>query len=291
MGKLTVLDGGLFSTIQDEGRFGFRKFGVPISGAMDSVSYKLVNTLVGNLSDFPVVEFSLKGGKYKFDSDAFIAITGALMNPKLNGEQIQMNTSIKVEAESILELGFAQKGVRTYLGISGVWDIKKVMDSYSTCIQGKFGGYKGRILQAGDEIRWEDQSHDYEVKSLSKGKNPYFSSKITVDFIAGPEWDWLTENEQNFFLATSFKIDSRSNRMGIRLDMNEEIRIRKRNMKSSGVIPGIIQLPPNGKPIVLMYDGQTVGGYPRIGKIVDSDLHRVAQVPPNGIIRFNKSEI
>ena len=291
MGKLTVLDGGLFSTIQDEGRFGFRKFGVPISGAMDSESYKLANTLVGNPSDFPVVEFSLKGGKYKFDSEAFIAITGALMNPKLNGEQIQMNTSIKVEAGSILELGFAQKGVRAYLGISGVWDIKKVMESYSTCISGQFGGYKGRILQAGDEIKWQDQSHDYEVKSLSKGKTPYFSSKITVNFIAGPEWDWLTEKEQRNFLATSFKVDSRSNRMGIRLEMNEQIGIQKREMKSSGVIPGIIQLPPNGKPIVLMHDGQTVGGYPRIGKIVDSDLHRVAQVPPNGIIRFNKGKI
>lgn len=291
MGKLTVLEGGVFSTIQDEGRSGYRKFGIPVSGAMDSISYRLANTLVGNPSDFPAIEFSLKGGKYRFDSEAFIAITGALMNPRINDLEVQMNTSIRVDAGSVLELGFAQKGVRAYLGIKGVWDIKKVMESYSTCIQGKFGGYKGRVLQAGDKIRWQDQSHDYEVKSLSKEKIPYYSSKVNVDFYIGPEWNLLSKKEKEKFLSTSFTIDSRSNRMGIRLDTETPLVVKEFNMKSSGVMPGIIQLPQNGKPIILMNDAQTVGGYPRIGKIVDSDLNRIAQVPPNGTIRFKKSEI
>jgi len=164
------------------------------------------------------------------------------------------------------------------------------MGSYSTYTQGNFGGVEGRTLKKGDVIHWENEKAIFKSLSISKDLIPYYSSKITVEFVTGPEWNRLEEKEQIKFLKTSFKVSSKSNRMGIRLETDEPISVINSDMRSSGVIPGIIQLPPSGNPIILMKDGQTVGGYPRIGKVKDSHLNRVAQLPPNGIIRFKKAK-
>lgn len=292
MGSLTVLDGGLFTTIQDGGRERFRKFGVPVSGVMDEEAYLSANKLVDNSKGSPVLECTLKGGKYRFDSRAVIAITGALMSPKINGNEVEVNTSVLVEKGSILELGFAKKGCRTYIAIQGRWNIKRVMGSYSTYTQGNFGGFEGRTLKKEDMLKWEDSSNvsDFKKSTLPKDQIPYYSSKITAEFVPGPEWNWLSKKEQEKFFSSSFNVSSKSNRMGIRLDSEEPVSINNPDMRSSGVIPGIIQLPPGGNPIILMKDGQTVGGYPRIGKILDVHLNRIAQLPPNGTIRFKKSE-
>lgn len=286
MSKLQVIDGGLFTTIQDSGREGYRKFGVPISGAMDMQSYKNANKLVGNNEDDPVLEFTLKGGVYKFDSDAVIAITGALMSPNLNEDEIEMNTSIQVTKGDILKIGFAEKGCRAYLAIQGEWDIDEMMGSYSTYVLGKFGGLDGSKLKEGDGILWRNSASDFLERKLPKEEIPYYSSKLTVEFITGPEWEWLSVESQEQFLSTSFKVSSKSNRMGIRLETEEPILSQKSGMRSSGVIQGVIQLPPNGNPIILMKDGQTVGGYPRMGTIPEIYLDRIAQLPPNGIVRF-----
>ncbi|MEP1151324.1 MAG: biotin-dependent carboxyltransferase family protein [Balneola sp.] len=286
MSKLKVIDGGLFSTIQDSGREGYRKFGVPISGAMDMQSFKNANKLVGNKEDDPVIEFTLKGGVYKFNSDAVIAITGALMNPNLNDNKVEMNSSIQVRKGDILKIGFAEKGCRAYLAIQGEWELDEEMGSYSTYEFGKFGGLDGSKLKAGDEISWKNTDTDFFKRTLPKDEIPYYSSKLTVEFITGPEWEWLTVENQEEFLNTSFKVSSKSNRMGIRLETEEPILTQKAGMRSSGVIPGVIQLPPNGSPIILMKDGQTVGGYPRIGTIPEIYLDRIAQLPPNGTVRF-----
>ncbi len=288
MGKLTVLDSGLMSTVQDKGRIGFRKFGVPVSGVMDESSFSLANELVGNPKEAPVIEMALKGGSYRFESDSIIAITGAQMKPMINKKGVKLNSGIKVKAGEVLEFGYAEKGCRCYLSIRGKWQIKKVMGSCSTYVTGKFGGFEGRSLLKGDEIYWEERDTDFKLFSAPNEKIPYFSSKLSVDFVPGPEWDWISKKEQHKFLNTEFKISSKSNRMGIRLESDSKIENPKREMISSGVIPGIIQLPPNGRPIILMRDGQTVGGYPRIGKVLDIHLDRLAQLPINGILRFKK---
>lgn len=290
MGKLTVLDSGLLSTVQDKGRTGFRKLGVPVSGVMDESSFSLANELVGNPKEAPVIEMALRGGSYKFETDSIIAITGAQMKPMINKNGVKLNSGIKVNAGDILEFGYAEKGCRCYLSIRGEWQIKKVMGSCSTYMAGEFGGFEGRNLLKGDEIYWEERDTDFKLFSIPNEKIPYFSSKLTVDFVPGPEWDWISKKEQHKLLNTEFKISSKSNRMGIRLESDSKIEIQKREMISSGVIPGIIQLPPNGYPIILMKDGQTVGGYPRIGKVVDIHLNRLAQLPPNGSIKFNKKD-
>lgn len=288
MGKLTVLDGGLFTTIQDKGRSGYRKYGVPSSGVMDISAYKKANFLAGNSKNAPVLECTLKGGKYQFNTDATIAITGALMNPGINDNEIGMNTSVKVRAGETLELGFAKKGCRAYVAIRGSWDIDKVMGSCSTFTLGKFGGLNGTPLKKGDQISWQEIPESLEPRTLQNDGIPYYSSKITIEFIPGPEWDQLNDQEKDKFLNSSFRVSSKSNRMGIRLESEKPIVMNQVDMKSSGVIPGIIQIPPNGLPIILMKDGQTVGGYPRIGKILDIHLNRIAQVPINGTIKFKE---
>lgn len=286
MGKLTVIDGGLFTTIQDLGRIGFRKYGVPTSGVMDQKSYELANWLVGNSNGSPVLELTMKGGRYRFESDAVIAITGALMNPKVNGLEVEMNYSLEIKKGDEFELGFASRGCRAYLAIQGELKGAKVMESYSTYTLGKFGGFKGRTLQKGDILEWETRDQDFEVQAAPKEKIPYFSSKITVRIMKGIEWNWISETSKKQLLNSRFEISSQSNRMGIRLD-GISLEGKAQQMISSPVIPGIIQLPPNGKPIILMQDGQTVGGYPRIAKVLDEDLWRLGQVKPGDQISFN----
>lgn len=288
MAKLTVKDGGLFTTIQDIGRVGYRKYGIPVSGVMDVYSYKKANYLVGNAENDPVLECTLKGGKYQFDSDAVIALTGAVMNPSIEGSKIEMNTSVLIKKGETLDLGFAEKGCRCYLAIRGEWVIDRILGSCSTFVTGKFGGLKGSELKEDDVIVWKNKKNSFEGRVLEKTEIPYFSSKITVEFVPGPEWDILTDHLKKQFLTTSFKVSSKSNRMGIRLETNDPLIIKMSDMKSSGVIPGIIQLPPNGLPIILMKDGQTIGGYPRIGKILEVHLSRLAQLPPNGAVKFKK---
>lgn len=117
MGKLVVIDGGLFTTVQDEGRFGFRKYGVPVSGVMDNSAFELVNSLVGNSPDTPVLEMTLKGGRYRFESDSVIAFAGANMNPTVNGKSVELNSTLKISAGDILEFEYASRGCRCYLGI------------------------------------------------------------------------------------------------------------------------------------------------------------------------------
>lgn len=288
MGKLVVIDGGLFTTVQDAGRFGFRKYGVPISGVMDNSAFELVNSLVGNSPETPVLEMTLKGGKYRFESDSVIALTGANMNPTVNGISVELNSGLEIKSGDILEFEYARRGCRCYLGVRGIWGIERILGSCSTYTEGNFGGIEGRTLQKGDQLHWKEIQTDFQSYTLSQEEIPYYSSKLTVEFIPGPEWNWLSKKEQDKFLSTEFKISSESNRMGIRLNSDFQIEGKKREMVSSGVISGIIQLPPSGSPIILMKDGQTVGGYPRIGKVLDIHLDRLAQVQPNGTIRFKK---
>ncbi len=285
MGNLRVLNAGLFSTIQDIGRKGFRKYGVPVSGAMDEKAYELSNWLVGNESGAPVLELTMSGGKYRFETEACIAITGADMKPSINSQTVAINKTLTVKAGDTLSLKFSDRGCRSYLAIRGQLEIDSVMNSYSTYTVGGFGGFHGRSLQTGDILNWEEASWKAEMLEVKKEEIPYYSSKVTIKVMPAPEWDWLSEKEQNVVLSQKFSVDSSSNRMGIRL-IGDKIDAPDIQMTSSPVMPGIIQLPKSGDPIVLMTDGQTIGGYPRILKVLNSELWRLGQVKPGDHVSF-----
>ena len=290
MGQLTVLEGGLFTTVQDAGRFGFRKYGVPISGAMDELSYKNANELVQNPRGNPVLECTLIGGSYRFNSPACIAITGGNMEPEINEISVNQDETIFVKKGDVLTLKSASRGCRTYIGISGKWNLKPILGSFSTNVQSKFGGIDGRTLQAGDVLQWQEASIKPSFNFLPKDQISYYSSKITIELEEGPEFDWIDKELKEKLFNSSFLLGSKSNRMAIRLESDIPVNAPIEQMKSAPVMPGIVQLPPNGKPIILMKDAQTVGGYPRIGIISDYYLSVLAQIPPNGIVRFKKRD-
>lgn len=282
MVELEVIEGGMFTTVQDSGRPGYRKYGVPVSGAMDGLSYRRANQLVGNPEHYPVLELTLKGGEYRFGEAAIIALTGAAMPLFLNGQKVHPNKAIEVRGGDVLKVGYAAEGCRAYLSVQGKLEIHPVMGSYSTYPTGKFGGYEGRSLKAGDVLRWMAEKR-VEYERVLK---PVVLQDIhRVQVVPGPEWDWLSEETQECFLSLEFIVSSQSNRMGICLERTP-LEIGRRQMKSSPVLPGIIQLPPGGEPIILMQDGQTVGGYPRIAKVLDNELWKVAQLKPGDQLRF-----
>lgn len=285
MSKLTVIHPGIFTTIQDSGRFGFGKYGVPVSGAMDIESFKLANQLVGNPHHYPVLECTLQGGAYRFGSDTMIAITGAEMSPAINGKPIEVNCAHRVSKGDELILGFAEKGCRSYLAIHGLLQADRVMDSYSTYTLAGFGGYAGRALKKNDILTWEPTATvEFRTEILKTiDLDKVHSVKVTL----GTEWKWLDKEVQEQFFDSNFKVMNQSNRMGIRLD-GHALKSPDQQMISSPVIPGIIQLPENGKPIILMKDGQTIGGYPRIAKVVDDDLWKLAQLKPGNSLSFRK---
>lgn len=285
-GELEVLSGGLITTVQDHGRHGYRKYGVPVSGVMDDHSCRLVNWLVGNSQHSPVIELTLVGGMFKFHSDAVVGISGAEVEVRVDKKSVALNKTIRIKKSEILEIGRITAGCRVYLAIAGDWDIEQVMGSYSTCLAAKFGGFQGRPLKKGDRIRWQCDQQKAVERMVPKKLLPYFSTRQTIRIIGGPEWDVMSKKQKTVFLETDFSISSQSNRMGIRLEGTFTKLKSREEMVSSPVVPGIVQLPSSGLPIILMKDAQSVGGYPRIAKVIDADLWRLGQIWTNNTIRF-----
>lgn len=287
-GTLEILDAGMLTTIQDTGRFGYRKYGIPVCGVMDSHAYKLANWLVANPGNHPVLETTLKGAAFKFNTNAVIGISGAESEIFINDSPQQLNKTLKAGAGDVLRIEPAKKGCRTYLAIKGNWDIDTVMGSYSTCLAANIGGYKGRKLREGDRLSWtfNDVDSEPKISTVPKKFTPVFSNRQKIRIITGPEWQWLANEQQEKFLDIEFSISPQSNRMGIRLNGSQQFQTEKKEMSSSPVIPGIIQLPKDGNPIILMKDAQTIGGYPRIAKVVDADLWRLGQAWPPARVHF-----
>lgn len=285
MPKLEILKSGFFSTIQDAGRPGYRHLGIPVSGVMDDFAYRLANRLVGNKEHAPVIEMTLKGLQAVFHDDAAIAVTGAPMNPTINGDPVPQYRRLEIKKGDHLKFKNAEKGCRCYIAIQGNWEIEKILGSYSTFTPAKFGGFKGRCLQKGDIIRWREFSrqkkYDLEIEPLI----PYYSGKLTLRMLPGPEWEMLNKEQQHQFLNEHFSVSSRSNRMGIRLDSTlPDFNLPE--IKSAPVLTGTVQYTNESGPIILMKDGQSVGGYPRIAQVTASDIWRAGQLAPNNKVLF-----
>ncbi|MEM7299187.1 MAG: biotin-dependent carboxyltransferase family protein [Bacteroidota bacterium] len=275
MGKLRVIKTSPLAMIQDLGRFGFRKYGIPQSGAMDVSAMKSANSGVGNPHDSPVIEFALMGMKLQALEETNIAVVGAQV--KVNGQLLSQN-SILLSIGDELEI-LPPFNMYTYFAIGGKLKANNDFKSYSTYLMAGFGGYEGRSLKVSDILETvEDGSlHQLEIA-------PYKNEDLTsIRFIEAPESHSLLESLEGKY----FKIDPSSNRMGVRLIGN--IKSDLDEIISSAVIPGTIQLPPSGQPIVLMNDCQTTGGYPRIGKVIDDDLGKLAQIRPGKSIQFKRS--
>ena len=284
--KIVVKKAGLHDTFQDFGRKGFKHYGIPQSGAMDIWSHQFANWLVGNPLNIPSIEITFLGGTYQFSKKTIIGLAGGDISPTINGRSISLFNSHSINKNDVLHIGRIKKGARVYLAIQGKPSFPSTFDSFSTYTYGKFGGFNGRILKKDDIIDWQSNNSSFEKKSIPDHLKPIFQEKTIIRIVKSVEWDVLESESQKDLSQQFFHITNDSNRMGIRLNGQSLLKKDREKMISSGTNLGTIQLLPNGQLIVLMNDGQTTGGYPRIANVIQADLGRLAQVPPNSKIQF-----
>lgn len=287
MAKLTIeiLKTGLFSSIQDEGRYGHLASGIPISGAMDKSAMHMANELVGNTKHHPVIEFTLLGPSIRFDENAQIALAGADFEAQLNYRDIHFYETLRVEKGDVLHLGQARSGCRGYLAINGDWEAEKWLGSYShSSIYMNSLGLKS-CLETNEKL--VIQTHPFkEEECIPRHKRPIFSNCTLIRTVTSPDFEQFDIELIDSFYDTVFKITNQSNRMGCRLEESIRGFAKMSDQISSGIIPGTIQVNNEGKPMILTADAQTTGGYPRIANVVDEDLDMIGQLRPGDQVKF-----
>jgi KipI family sensor histidine kinase inhibitor len=272
-----VVRAGMFTTIQDTGRRGYRALGVPLSGAADPFALRLVNALVGNAEDAAALEFTLVGPELIFLRDVVIAVGGA------EHDAVPRWRPLAVRAGSTLRLGPARAGCRGYLAIAGGIEVPAVLGSRSTYERAGLGGGSGRAVQDGDVLPVAAVHRRVQDRwRIDERILPEYSSSPVVRVVPGMhggEFDAAG-------LTRSFRVSPQSDRMGIRLQGGALIRQSGGELASMPVAPGTIQVPPDGQPIVLLADAQTIGGYPQVAHVATVDLPLVAQLRPGDSVGF-----
>ena len=288
METIKILDAGLLTTVQDLGRYGFQRYGVSASGVMDEYSAKIANKLVGNKVGEAVLETTLKGVQIEFLQNTAVAITGGNCDVTLNGTKIELWQSYLVNRGDILKMGICRSGLRNYLAFAGGIDVPIIMNSKSTNLKAKVGGFNGRKLMTGDILSVGVGSLEAPL-TLNKYYIPTYSKDIKVGVILGQQDDHFTEAGIKTFLNENYTVTQESDRMGIRLSSVSGATIEHKNgadIISDGITFGAIQVPGSGQPIVMMADRQTTGGYTKIGNVISSDLAKLAQATPGTKVKF-----
>ena len=288
METIKILDAGLLTTVQDLGRYGFQRYGVSASGVMDEYSAKIANKLVGNKVGEAVLETTLKGVQIEFLQNTAVAITGGNCDVTLNGTKIELWQSYLVNRGDILKMGICRSGLRNYLAFAGGIDVPIIMNSKSTNLKAKVGGFNGRKLMTGDILSVGVGSLEAPL-TLNKHYIPTYSKDIKVGVILGQQDDHFTEAGIKTFLNETYTVTQESDRMGIRLSSVSGATIEHKNgadIISDGITFGAIQVPGSGQPIVMMADRQTTGGYTKIGNVISSDLAKLAQATPGTKVKF-----
>jgi antagonist of KipI len=303
---ITIIKPGLLSSIQDLGRYGYQKYGVIASGAMDPFAHRIANLLVGNNENKPTIEITLLGPVIQFEQDSLISICGGDLSPTINGTPLRTWRTVLVKKGSQLRFGKARSGCRAYLSVGGGFSIPSIMGSKSTYLRAKIGGYQGRSLDAGDQIMFDTPSRLSEkmIQQLSKNLTdrpfvemdwtiasdliPNIKSNPSIRVMKGLQYQLFTKESQEAFFTEPFKVTTQSDRMGYRLQGPYLELEQAKEMISEAVSFGSIQIPAEGNPIVLLADRQTTGGYPKIGQIATVDLSIIAQAKPGDMIHFSK---
>ncbi|MGM9531737.1 biotin-dependent carboxyltransferase family protein [Intestinibacter sp.] len=286
---IIIRKSGLYTTIQDYGRVGYQEFGFSVCGAMDKRSLKIANILVGNPVDEAVIEMTLVGPTIEFTESNIIAITGGNLRPKLNGQKVHTYQALLVKSGDVLSFEYAKSGCRAYIAFAGGLKVPKVMGSKSTYVRCGIGGYKGRTLQAGDYIKFESPK-DYLPYFLSRKINYMHKneSEVTLRVIRGPQDTAFTENGLKTFFSSPYKVTNENDRMGCRLDGPVIEHKSSADIISDGIALGSIQVPSHGKPIIMMTDRQTTGGYTKIATVISVDIPKLAQRKAGDTIYFKE---
>lgn len=266
---LKVIKPGFFTSLQDVGRFGYRDKGVPVSGVMDTYAISIINTLLENTENASVIEMTMIGPVLEFKEKTYICLAGADISATLNEKPIRNNNVYEVDAGAILSCGKLTKGVRAYLGVKNGFSVPKVLGSVSYYIPITAKA----CFKKEDSIPYEACDF-FKIKSQKKYSSSYLE-EVLLEVYKGPEYDMLTDKQLETLFFKDFSIAKENNRMAYQL--NEKIEGHKVSMLTSATLPGTVQFTPSGKLIILMKDGQTTGGYPRILQLTDRSIAILAQ--------------
>jgi antagonist of KipI len=296
---MSVDQPGMFSVVQDLGRYGHQRYGVPVNGAMDEWSHRVANALVGNPSSAATLECTLSGPTLRFSHDTLIALCGADMRVTAGDRAVPMQRAVLLRRGVPLIFCERIRGARTYLAVRGGLGTAPVLNSRSTYVRGGFGGFQGRALRKGDQVplnasdtgcitleRRLMQSGLRFVAAAAVDVAAPASSLDEIRFIPGPQWAAFTPAARRAFVGHPFSISNQSDRMGYRLDGPALPLKAALEMISEAVNFGTVQVPPSGQPIVLMADRQGAGGYPKIAYVASADLPALAQALPGDTLQF-----
>jgi biotin-dependent carboxylase-like uncharacterized protein len=296
---IEILATGPLCSVQDIGRKGYRSLGVSIAGAMDQVALRTANILVGNDETAAGIEVTVFPFKARFAANARVAVTGADCRATIGGKALLPWWSFDVSEGDVLTLNPPSSGARAYIAVPGGIDVPVVLNSRSTDIKVGFGGFEGRCLRRGDVVTFVGSrfgSGSFGVfppkESLDRSFGvPHEPGVTYVRAVAGPEYGEFSEAMRRSMWDTSWTVTPDSNRIGYRLDGPALRPCAPLSLLSHGIVPGVVQVPPSGKPIVMMSDAQTSGGYPKIATVIEADLWRLAQSPLGSRVRFVEVDI
>jgi len=284
---IRILDAGPQTTVQDLGRTGQMRYGIPPSGPVDRFAFVLANRLVGNADTAAALECTLIGPRFEITDAGAIAITGAEMPVTVNGRSAAGWSTIAVKAGDVVKLGPARTGVRSYVGVAGGLDVPLVLGSRSTYLRGRVGGVEGRALRKGDELRLFP-SGPVKPRHVEPRAIPDYTGEPTVRAVLGPQADRFTAEGLEALFGGRYEVLPQSDRMGSRLRGPRIAHARGHDIVSDGIALGSIQVPGDGQPIVLLVDRQSTGGYTKAATICSFDIWRVGQARPGQSLRFHQ---
>ena len=291
MSHFKVIRSGINTTFQDLGRKNLYHLGIPFSGAMDNRNYLLSNAIAGNKENTPVIEFAFQGPLLKFKGEKInFNITGNVnfnIIKKKNKIEGNCYQSYTLEDGDELDILSTNSSVYGYLAISGKFDIKFQWDSCSTNTKAKIGANGGKKIEKDQQVNIL-KSHSLN----SSRKLEYLNSKIeNIRVIKGTNFDYFSEKGKKIFFDNEFAVTKLSDRMGMRLEGDKIENVVDTNIKSEGIIKGVIQVPTDGNPIIMLSDHGTIGGYPKIGVVISADYDKLVQLPPGSKIKFKEIDL
>jgi antagonist of KipI len=292
---LIVIRAGFLTSVQDLGRTGFRQFGVSTSGALDPFALRVANLLVGNDETAAGLEITFGPLQLRFEDERIVAWCGGEFDVQVESRSLPAGHAARVNAGEELKFGGPQNGCRAWLAISGGIDVPLMLESRSTDLRANFGGIEGRTLRDGDVIRLDRQARSApaataEISSWTAPHDWVSPAKRNpiLRFVRGIDWNRFNDSTLQRLTSKSFAVSPDSDRMGVRFDGPELKREDSVDLVSEAVAPGTIQVPPNGRPILLLLDCQTIGGYPKIAHVITGDLGVAAQLRAGDHVRFSE---